>query len=279
MAIQAVTIFFPCYEIVLARRQRDRIHHIIREWNEKRLATEDESSSGRPPSRSDVSRGHEVYSLKALSRYLAEDTSALLQFAAVKEFSAENIIFLNYVRDWKAAWARSTGPSSVPDETRDIDASYRHFFKVAAEIYTACVDMKTAPFPINIESAIYAKLKNIFGEAAKLIDDGASQGSDDSSLRNLPESYPMSISHNKTSSAVVVVDNDAHALCLDEYVGRSQDTSIMHMAPRVPDHIFIPSDFNIRVFDEAELSIRRLVLTNTWPKFVDSSYDVSLSPK
>lgn len=137
--------------------------------------------------------------------------------------------------------------------------------------------MKTAPFPINIESAIYVKLKNIFGEAAKLIDDRASQESDETSTRNYTESYPMTVSPNKRASAVAVLDDDTHALCLDDYIGRSQD--VMHMAPRVPDHIFIPSDFNIRVFDDAEKSIRRLVLTNTWPKFVDSSYDVSLSPK
>jgi hypothetical protein len=274
--MEAVTIFFPCYELVVSRRLRNRILGELQAWNDKKAAGADELDSAASRSQSEVSRMPEVYSRKALERCLAEDSSALLRFAAAKEFSGENIIFLNYVRDWKAAWAKIS--ESKPDYDWNRDSQYHrlHFFKIAVEIYAACVDLRTAEFPINIESQIYSDLTEMFSEAAQFIGQSVSRGTETRTYRNVPESY-MAPSHRKKFSTVINVEEDTHALCLDAYPQEGQ--SIMHIESRVPDHVIVPPNFTIRAFHQAERSIKNLVFTNTWPKFIDSSSDLSIHSK
>ncbi|KAA8642758.1 uncharacterized protein ATNIH1004_009510 [Aspergillus tanneri] len=194
ITMEAVTIFFPCYEVVSSRWHRDRILGEIEAWNEKKTNAMDESRSGTSRSNSELSRVSELYSLKALEKCLEDDSSALLQFAASKEFSGENIVFLNYVRDWKASWARTTASNPEYDWNRDPRHYRLHFFKVAVEIYTVCVNLKTAEFPINIESRVYSNLTEMFGEAVPVFGQLMTRG------------------------AATRREDDTSALCLDEYV-------------------------------------------------------------
>jgi len=276
MTMEAVTIFFPCYELVVSRRQRNHIFAELQAWHEKKEARTDELDSGASRSQSEVSRIPEVYSRKALERCLAEDSSALLRFAAAKEFSGENIIFLNYVRDWKAAWAKISESKAEYDWKRDPQYHRLNFFKIAVEIYAACVDLKKAQFPINIESQIYSDLTEMFGEAAQFIGQSVSRGGEIRTYRNIPETYMMP-THRKRFSTVITLEEDTHALCLDAYPHESQN--IMHIEPRVPDSVIVPLNFTVRAFDQAERSVKNLVFTNTWPKFVDSSSDLSIHSK
>ncbi|KAK1147955.1 hypothetical protein N8T08_000471 [Aspergillus melleus] len=245
IAMEAVTIFLPLYELVGVRKQRDRMFGEMQAWNEKKA--EAESDSHTSGSHSQFTRLHELYSIKALERCLEEDSSALLHFAAAKEFSGENIIFLTYVRDWKAAWERIN--TSMPDYDwhRDPHNHRLHFFRIAVEIYAACVDLKTADFPINIESRTYTDLVSLFGETL--------QGS----------------GHRMSRGGAPGMEEDTRVLCLDEYLDRTQ--TIMHIEPRLPDSVAVPHAFGAAAFDEAQKSILSLVFTNTWPKFLDSSND------
>lgn len=283
MAMEAVTIFIPCYELIVSRRQRDRTFRAIEAWSKRKQAgVADESDSGTwqsersAASSSARSTRSELYSRKALEKCLAEDTNQLLQFAASKEFSGENIIFLNYVRDWKAAWVRVNAMKPGYDWEQDPESQRLHLYKVAVEIYASCINLKTAEFPINIESQIYSDLTSTFGDAAKLINQGGVAGTP--TFRNVPESYNMAPT-KKRSSTVIVIDEDTRALCLDDNLPEGQ--SIMHIEPRVPDHVSVPVTFTISAFDAAEKSIKGLVYTNTWPKFIDSSSssDVSIDIK
>jgi hypothetical protein len=274
--MEAVTIFFPCYELVVSWRQRNRIYGELQAWKEKKAADADELDSGTSRSQSEVSRLPEVYSRKALERCLAEDSRALLRFAATKEFSGENIIFLSYVRDWKAAWAKTNESTPEYNWNRDPQHHRLNFFKIAVEIYAACVDLKTAEFPVNIESQIYSDLTEMFGEAAQFIGQSVSKGAGTHTYRNVPESY-MARTHRKRFSTVVTIEEDTHALCLDAYPHEGQ--SIMHIEPRVGDSVNIPPNFTVHAFDQAERSIKNLVFTNTWPKFIESSSDLSIHSK
>ncbi|KAE8153172.1 hypothetical protein BDV25DRAFT_149815 [Aspergillus avenaceus] len=250
IAMEGVTIFFPCYELIVSRRQRYRILGEIRAWNEKK-GSDSELDSGMSTSQAGSSRINELYTIKALERCLLEDSQTLLHFAAVKEFSGENIIFLNYVRDWKSAWARIKAANPEYDWTRDPQYHRLHFFKIAVEVYSACVNLKTAQFPINVESRIYSDLTTMFGDAVECSGRRVSRG---------PATH---------------MEEETRALCLDESPYVSQ--SIMQIKSRVPDSVVLPSDFDVSVFDEAEKSILLLVFTNTWPKFIDSStHDLSI---
>lgn len=267
MTMEAVTIFIPCYELVVSRRRRNRILGELQAWNEKKAADTDELDSRVSRSQSEVSHVPEAYSRSALERCLKEDSSALLRFAAAKEFSGENVIFLNYVRDWKASWAETSQMKPEYDWNHDPQYHRLHLFKIAVEIYAVCVDLQTAEFPINIESQIYSHLTKMFDEAAQSIGQSVS-------MRNVPEFYNMAPTHRKKLSTVITVEEDTHALCLDAYGNENQ--SIINIDPRVPDSVIVPADFTIHVFDQAERSIKNLVFTNTWPKFINTSNDLSI---
>lgn len=274
--MEAVTIFLPCYELFVSRRQRNLFLGRLQAWNEKKADDADDLDSETPRSQSEVSRLPEVYSRNALERCLEDDSSALLRFAAAKEFSGENIIFLNYVRDWKAAWVEISETKPAYDWNRDPLHHRLHFFKVAVEIYAACVDLKIAQFPINIESRIYSNLAGIFGEAVQLIGQSVPGGGGIRTYRNLPETY-MVPTHRKKFSTVLTLEEDTRALCLDAYPQESQN--IMHIEPRLPHSVIVPLDFAVSAFDKAEKSVKNLVFTNTWPKFIDSSSNLSIYSK
>ncbi|CAI7610066.1 unnamed protein product [Penicillium glandicola] len=276
MTMEAITVFLPCYQVVVSRRVRNRILGEIQEWHEKKATSSDEVDSGVSRTPSEIGRVPEVYSRKALERCLVEDSSALLRFAAAKEFSGENIIFLSYVRDWKAAWAKINELQPDYDWNRDSQYHRLHFFQIAVEIYAACVDLSTAEFPINIESRIYSDLTELFSEAAQMIGQNVARGDGTRISRNIPDSY-MSPTHRKKFSTVITVEEDTHALCLDAYPHESQN--IMHIEPRVADSVIVPTNFTVDVFDQAEKSVKNLVFTNTWPKFIDSTSDLSIHSK
>ncbi|KOS44306.1 hypothetical protein ACN38_g4753 [Penicillium nordicum] len=263
MAMEAVTIFFPCYELVVSRGQRDRFLGELQAWNDKKTNSVQESDSAPSRTTSEASRVPEGYSRGALERCLEENSSALLRFAAAKEFSGENILFLNYVRDWKAAWEKIGESSPEYDWNCDPQSHRLHFFKIALEIYVFCVDMNLAEFPINIESRIYSDLLEMFGEAC--------------AYRNLPESYNTMAMHRTKLSTMITVEEDTQALCFDAYPHEEQ--SIMQIESRVPNSVIVPTNFTVDAFDEAEKSIKNLVFTNTWPKFIDFSSDVSIDSK
>lgn len=272
MAMEAVTIFVPCYELIVSRRQRNRLLRELRAWNERKTSAANELDSGASRSQSEVSHVSEAYSRKALESCLAENSSALLRFAAAKEFSGENIIFLNYVRDWKAAWTRTT--ARQPDYNRQQDTQHHRLrlFQIAVEIYAACIDINIAEFPINIESRIYSDLSDIFGGFAQFVDQPVS--STIARVYGTPaECYNMMPKYRETWT-VEAADEDNQALCPSGYPHENQ--SIMHIQPRVPDSVDIPPHFGFSTFDKAEKSIKNLVYTNTWPKFIGSSSDLSI---
>ncbi|KAJ5090941.1 hypothetical protein N7532_009625 [Penicillium argentinense] len=275
MAMEAVTIFFPCYEVFTSRKQRNRILGELQAWDERKATATDELESRTSRSQSETSRMPEIYSRNALERCLAEDSSALLRFAAAKEFSGENIIFLNYVRDWKAAWAKVTELDPEYDWKRDPQYHRLFFFKIAVEIHAACVDLNTAEFPINIESRTYSDLMDMFSEAALALDHSSQRESNIRTYRNLPDSLVPS--HRKKLSSIITVEEDTYALCLNAYPHETK--SIMHIEPRLSDSVMVPLSFTVHAFDQAERSVKHLVFTNTWPKFIDSSSTMSIHSK
>ncbi|KGO40059.1 Regulator of G protein signaling superfamily [Penicillium expansum] len=256
MTMEAVTIFFPCYELIVSKRQRDRFLEKLQAWNEKKATSGEKLNSLSSRTPSEASRVPEVYSRGALEKCLEEDSGALLQFAAAKEFSGENVIFLNYVRDWKAAWANIG--ESEPEYDWNCDPEYHrlHFFKIAVEIYAAYIDMNLAEYPINIESQIYSDLRELFGEASHIIGQSVLSIAGTRANGNLPESYNGMPTYRKKLSTVVTVEEDTHALCSDAHFHEGQ--SIMHVESRVPNSVIIPANFTADAFEQAEKSIKNL---------------------
>jgi hypothetical protein len=163
--------------------------------------------SMKPPSTSsssstsfDAMKPKEIYSMASLEMQISKNLDPLLKWAAEKEFSAENIVFIRAVRDFKKKWTmiakqeqqrlrppRNTrrGPSrsrtyhtmqqrydnglpAIPATAGTIDDAYlapelkRERYEDAAVIWFQLVNPLTARFNINIDYRTYSDLAAAF---------------------------------------------------------------------------------------------------------------------
>lgn len=247
--MQAVSIIFPVLGAYQERRYQNRLP---RKTYEASLASRDSSDSSNS---------------EALQTLLQTDTQRLLNFAAKKDFSAENILFLRAVLDFKAkwqnAWAQRSGPEPME---RSLS------FKEAAYLYYTLVNVTTAKFPINIESHVYTMLKDTFAgvsysAAAKAVNPVAPwEDSDTESLRGM-----IAESVDTTTTA-----NSTDAILPLERINLADAHKDGHGGPTIrinacEDNDGVPADFSLTVFDDAYASILYLVLTNTWTRYNDAT--------
>ncbi|KAK5018346.1 hypothetical protein LTR16_001603 [Cryomyces antarcticus] len=257
---------------------------IVKSWEDKRQRDESATDSG--SSRHDSFYGgnkftytstiasrrrREMYTMAHLDKALVINATPLLNFAATKEFTGENIVFLTQVRDWRGAWNRAQRNfGTITGQSR------RYLFNLAVEIFVLSISTKTAHFPVNIEGKIRSDLEAVFGPAVLDVEQDRDNNVVDPF--NHPSSREMGLVSAKafeTKGAphvtVAEYNNSDHALSETEepvlpYVGvLNLDASLC-----VPESVAIPVSFDEHVFDEAEQSVKYMVLTNTWPKFVDS---------
>lgn len=260
--MEFVTVFFPLYENMTSRaRQTPQV-------------SEQENYGEQTESMDNTNQRGDKYSVTALEEVLSNNPSSLLNFAASKDFSGENIVFLNHIRDWKAAWVEDSNRSDIPKGNE----LPRHLFNVGVEIYATFVNINTAQFPVNLEYGISRNLSNVFGQAAKLIDipetanvvtpfdppnprsnDGISLGS---------FSRPSTGSTSEASTFSQGLSNTSSHNHEDILIRGLRN--IVSIKPRLPSDLEIPNDFGASVFDAAQHSVKMLVLRDTWPKYVDA---------
>src|SRR2546423_1071132 len=110
MMMESVAIFFPLAEVYSAKRYRENAQAGIENWEKNRqdLDSADPASCANSMSHTSSMRKRkpDMYSMQALEKTLLTNPTELLRFAAMKEFTGENIVFLTQVRDWKAGWNR-----------------------------------------------------------------------------------------------------------------------------------------------------------------------------
>ncbi|KAL9065386.1 MAG: hypothetical protein Q9157_007490 [Trypethelium eluteriae] len=194
-------------------------------------------------------------SMGALEEALEKNVEPLLLWAARREFTAENIVFLKAVRDFKRKWRAVANTGVNNDDIR------LELFEDAAYIYFACVDHNTAAFNINVESKIYDRLKSIFGGVRvsdRALDSPTSEHSDVCPFDDLK---PFATDMSNKLAAV-----DTYALPTTEIESTMAGGRIQ-----------IPQDFNVHVFDEAFRSIKYLVFTNTWQRYLNHSETSSMT--
>lgn len=206
-----------------------------------------------------------LYSMQALRSALNQDHKPLLEFAATKEFSAENILFLTRVRAWRSAW--STAAANLPSPTQIPPATLKHLFNTAVDIYIDLIDEATAEFAINIDFSTRKALDSLFQAAA--FERGGY-------TRRTSNKFDFSTSFTRMK-AVRADTSDSERTLFDNsevitMVGLPKDTETQNVVTAEPmqqeAEVVIPPEFTQEVFDSAAKSIEYLVLTNTWPKFV-----------
>lgn len=292
IVMQFATIFFPIFEIF---EQRSSMHKRIDSWSSSGSTLRSQSVSseklGRQTRNSttdlfdelNASSVGRLYSMLALERALLINPTPLLHYAATKDFTAENIVFLTQVRDWRQAWKFAPRNPSTGLVTEDAQV---RLFLMAIEIFATCVDEKTADFPLNIEGHMRKKLARIFSPAVLNGLSGFSvcrntvrnnnnaaanqvapwaeskEGFTITTVSASPPSSPDASlgSMSSATTAVTKTYSESKPYRLEDRPDLSPQSN--------GRGIDIPG-FDEHVFDETESSIKYLVLTNTWRKFVE----------
>jgi hypothetical protein len=276
--MQAVTIFFPIYEAYKSQTETHNTLGVLKEWEEKRAAekldsssrkhtrnsgssAEDSASSSRPGSYWSL----EMYGTAALENALVTESHSLLQFAATRDFTAENIIFLLQLQSWRAAFGTGSRKlADLPAHTRS------HLFRIATGIYTVSVSEKTAEFPINIEGPIRTRLDAVFKSAATESAGRSDTNTEEPGNPVAPFDFSPIETPSKFGGNLLMREIDTSYMDVVE----AETTATMDDSDTTESDDSVP-DFDERVFDAAEKSIKYLVLTNTWRKFVDEKREQS----
>lgn len=270
--MEIFTVFFPCWQVHKHQALRQETLDTISAW-ESRFANRGFSSESvagessrqdwttstmsEPDSkplrtmdtiRSDAS----LFSMGALERLLENNPEPLRQFSALKDFSGENVAFLAAVAEWKRGYPAGQEKGLV-----------QNAYARALGIYTKFISPRYAEFPINISFQEMAGLDSTFAEAAR-ISYGAGGVIRGPASQLVPPGWPRSpgavflgAETKESQRTSVYVDEDMHEL--------------QASLKRVSYCGEIPAGFSAACFDQVENSIKYLVLTNTWPKFLQDS--------
>lgn len=239
-----------------------------------------------------------MYTMAALESAVRTNPQRLLWFAATKDFSGENISFLIKVLEWRRGWSPSTPtntgyirrPSAYDSYDKDMQ---RQQFKGALDIYVSCVSPKYSHYPINLSHVHLKELETIFEGASMMthahIDLGFDTATPFDKLWHSRTHEDVETCHGRDGASIVSTrptdgtnNSTDNILDISETNGRHK---ILHayelttISDQLPEFIPIPGGFGPDVFDRAEESIKYMVLTNTWPKFVNDGCATSTDVK
>lgn len=166
----------------------------------------------------------------------------LIEWAASREFTAENTIFLREVRNFKKKWG------SLRTVTT---AQRRQMHTEASLIFFTLINPFTAEAPINIEYKIFKKLQRQF------------EGM---------EYDPYMPTRSRTPTDPLSPTARENVVCPWESTldrPASIESNITASSTSSTRSI-VPSEFTEEIFDPAFESIKYLVFTNTWPRYVEA---------
>ncbi|KAJ3453142.1 hypothetical protein MRS44_018797 [Fusarium solani] len=269
MMLEIFTIFLPCWEVARHQTLHQEAIDSIAQWqrNKKRIgmASKSIATSSTTVASSSLTRWSKdgstksesdeiILTMEALECVLERNPGPLQQFSALRDFSGENIAFLGAVAYWK-----SSLPPAVRDPDKIKDNAVQDLiceqFNSALQIYTDFVSSRDAKFPINLSSQDLKRLEFVFEPSARILC---------GDKRDVDPATPFDTfamaTKVKSSSA------SSHGSEAGIMTGSINETDAM--GDKALSWADIPDDFNATIFDHAEASIKYLVLTNTWPKFI-----------
>ena len=188
-------------------------------------------------------------SMQALEFSIEHSIEPLIEWAASREFTAENTIFLREVRNFKKKWSMLT---TVTTSQR------RQMFNEASLIFFTLINPGTAETPINIEYKIFKTLQATFSGM---------------------EFDPYMPSRSQTPDEIVSPTVKENVVCpWEDTLSRPASiASDISSATSSSTRSIVPSEFTEDVFDCAFDSIKYLVFTNTWPRYVEAELNGKLA--
>ncbi len=246
--MQGIALFFPLYEVFRAHRSQIK----------SGFASE---KTVQPSADADIEsqiKGNK-HSMRAFEEALRNSSSELLEYACTREFTGENIIFLNSVREFKTNWSSSL----INGESSEVELKQK-FFSIATDIFDRCVSLETAQFAINIDGHTYHKLMDTFGRdivpSSSAITPFADRWSV-ATIAALTRTSDKYTTNNKPVRPLPVPNSNS----LTGYQGHTSSDFILSTRANA-----VPDGFDINVFDDAESSVKNMVFTNTWARYVES---------
>jgi hypothetical protein len=291
MLIEIFTVFVPCWEVYKHQSLRQETLESIARWEARNkygaAAGEGDSSietsssshgsswrggksrrGGKAASIS-TSSGNSVLTMDALEHTLVKNPEPLQQFSALKDFSGENIAFLRRVAEWKVKHygikmsdGRKMADKSGVISTATDEVDVRAAFEDGLHIYVDYISNRGAEFQVNLASADFKKLAAVFEAAARIVY-GEETTPDPAPPFELP-GWRITPAGGANKGDGVSTTSSQTALAEPE----SPTTASANVLDRVRYWGDIPESFGESVFDDAEMHIKYLVLTNTWPKYV-----------
>lgn len=264
MAMEFVTIFFPLLEVYRRRqylRARDASNHqnahgvpVLVSDAATRLDSTIATTTG--ASR----RNNDMYSMDALNNALTNDIAPLLNFAATKDFSAENILFLRDVAEFKRLW--TTTEAREDPITAD---SRQLLFTEAVKVYEDYVCPRLSRAPINISGPMRVAMERIF-------EDASSQRLQSPVFEDLVAPFASELSSNAIPLTTFSQPSNGRGLrseSQENIIDPIAPANTNELLPSQPHPVEVPSTFAKEVFDQAEQNIKYTVLTNTWTRYVN----------
>ena len=284
--IEAFVIGFPCWQVIKTHSLQQETLDAIASWEQKNRGSDSctdavsastalggstirgstiggstiggsvsgKSVKTKTSAKTGDSRRSDMFTMRALENALRNNPRPLLEFAALKDFSAENIGFLSHVADWRRAWV--SGPSSSAS-TDPVSLRYDQFIQ-GVRIYSHFVSCEYSRFPVNISSRLNKELTSVFDAAANMLNRR-------NSIQSSGSATPFDDNFSTGST-----DDLRDAFDLEATLGKENLKSVATMADLSNEGrtVPVPPSFDPLIFDPAEAEIKYLVLTNTWPKFV-----------
>ncbi|TQW04460.1 Regulator of G protein signaling superfamily [Cordyceps javanica] len=261
--MEIFTIFVPCWDVLRYQSLHKETLDCIAQWeaqnrnrgvkDAKSLISSDDSTivdsilTGKKSAAGSVgsTSNESILTMSALEYVLERNPAPLQQYSALRDFSGENIAFLTSVSEWKNSFPSSIRNAQHPSSDINMRELVRERFNRAVRIYAQFVSTRDAEFPINISSVQQKRLEAVFeGPTRALYGE----------KRPLDSATPFGAQWEKSTPV--------------ESASESPSSEISGTEDRVQYWGDVPDEFNETIFDDAEKSIKYLVLTNTWPKFV-----------
>ncbi|KAH8654181.1 hypothetical protein BGZ61DRAFT_500668 [Ilyonectria robusta] len=248
LMLEIFTIFFPCWETLDS----------INQWQLNKSVGK---TSGSIPTGSTKVAGSSltVWSKgDSIENSVGESILTMealeCKFSALRDFSGENIAFLRAVAEWQSSLPLAVlDPEKIKDDVAQ--ELVRERFNSALRIYINFVSSHHAKFQINLSSQDLKRLASVFEPSARIL---------------YGEKHEIDPATPFDSFEMTSKVKSSSGSCRGSETGNM--TGSINETEAIGDKALywgdIPDGFDATIFHDAESSIKYLVFTNTWPKFV-----------
>ena len=265
MTMEITTLAFPIY-LILKQQKNDQDYRVDLENFDAKIAGKKglNSTSASMTTRSTGSKG-KMETMEALEDHLNTQHDGLQIYASCSELCGENILFLRKVISFKKQWASVFGKRGA-----NASKARMTMFRVALNVYVNLVDSNTAKYPINIESPIYHTLEEMFGAATKLVATRRKSTSTTSVSTVTPWDEPEDpFDTDKRRNTL-----NMRSISLRDLSDENESSEAIITPSEVSElsdplsGFIVPGDFGPHVFDAAFKSIKYMVWSETWQRYM-----------